>query len=239
MTRVVISQPMYFPWVGFLAQMALADVFIWLDDAKFSKGSFTNRVQVLLGGERKWMSVPLAGQGHDRNIRDLVPAHDDWKAGHFSLLRNAFKGRPHVNEALHIAETAFAESSLCDAIIVSSERLAQAVGTPPLRPILASQLNVGAIGSQRVLQLVKSVGGTEYITGHGARNYLDHDSFEKAGVAVRYMDYRPEPWPQDDAEFTSYVTALDLVASVPPEDRIRHLNPRTICWREFVNRQTD
>lgn len=46
MARVVISQPMYFPWFGFMAQMSLADVFIWLDDAQFSKGSFTNRVQV-------------------------------------------------------------------------------------------------------------------------------------------------------------------------------------------------
>ncbi|MFT7595258.1 MAG: hypothetical protein ACI8R4_002586 [Paracoccaceae bacterium] len=46
MTRVVISQPMYFPWAGFLAQLALADVRIWLDDAQFSNGSFTNRVQV-------------------------------------------------------------------------------------------------------------------------------------------------------------------------------------------------
>jgi len=78
MTRVVISQPMYFPWVGFIAQMALADVFIWLDDAQFSKGSFTNRIQVKLPDGRKWMSVPLEGKGAFQTIRDLHSARKDW-----------------------------------------------------------------------------------------------------------------------------------------------------------------
>ena len=40
MKTVVISQPMYFPWVGMLEQMRLADVFVHLDDAQFSKGGF-------------------------------------------------------------------------------------------------------------------------------------------------------------------------------------------------------
>ena len=43
---VVISQPMYFPWVGFLSQISMASTIIWLDDVQFSKGSFTNRVQI-------------------------------------------------------------------------------------------------------------------------------------------------------------------------------------------------
>ena len=46
MTTVVISQPMLFPWVGMFEQVALADVFVHYDDVQFSKGSFTNRVQL-------------------------------------------------------------------------------------------------------------------------------------------------------------------------------------------------
>ena len=46
MTTVVISQPMFFPWVGMFEQIALADVYVHYDDVQFSKGSFTNRVQL-------------------------------------------------------------------------------------------------------------------------------------------------------------------------------------------------
>ncbi len=40
-----------------------------------------------------------------------------------------------------------------------------------------------------VFNLVRAVDGDHYITWRGARHYLDHVAFEKAGVAVRYMDF--------------------------------------------------
>ena len=60
MATVVITQPMLFPWPGFFEQLMLADTYIYLDDAQFSKGSFTNRIQLLRGAERCWMTIPLA-----------------------------------------------------------------------------------------------------------------------------------------------------------------------------------
>ena len=42
--KVVITQPMLFPWVGLLEQIMLADVLVNYADVQFSKGSFTNRV---------------------------------------------------------------------------------------------------------------------------------------------------------------------------------------------------
>ena len=50
--KVVISQSMFFPWVGFLEQLKLADVYVFYDDVQFSKGSFTNRVRVKASVDR-------------------------------------------------------------------------------------------------------------------------------------------------------------------------------------------
>ena len=50
---------MYLSWAGFLAKMALTDVFIWLDDVQFLKGSYTNRIQVKTPTGSNWMSIPL------------------------------------------------------------------------------------------------------------------------------------------------------------------------------------
>ena len=61
--KVVISQPMFFPWVGFLEQMRLADVYVHYDDVQFSKGSFTNRVQIKTPEGFIWLTAPL------RNLR--------------------------------------------------------------------------------------------------------------------------------------------------------------------------
>ena len=50
-------------------------------------------------------------------------------------------------------------------------------------------MSVVGAGSKRVLAIVQSLGGTRYVTAHGAAGYLDHEEFERAGVLVEYADY--------------------------------------------------
>ncbi len=237
--KVVISQPMYFPWVGFLAQMALADVFIWLDDVQFSKGSFTNRVQVKTARGVKWMSVPLENRGSFRRIRDLSASLPNWHLSHRALLEQAFRSRPHSVDALAVFDEVDYAAPLCDALVHSAETMASALGVLPAKRTSTTELDVEGRSWERVLKLVKAVGGTEYISGHGGLSYLDHEAFEAAGVSVSYMDYAPHPWPQDEAPFTPYVTGLDLIASVPLIEARNYLNPARIDWREMKTRKQE
>lgn len=231
MTRVVISQPMYFPWAGFMAQMALADVYIWLDDTQFSKGSFTNRVQVKTPNGIKWMSVPLEGKGSFRLIRELAPGRPDWHRTHKALLEQAFRGRAHAADAISLFEEVDFSAPLSDVLVASAEAQAEALGILPNIRTTSTALAVEGRSWERVLGMVKAVGGTEYISGTGGLAYLDHDAFEAAGVSVSYMNYAPRPWPQDAAAFTPYVTSLDLVASVSRILARDHLNPAVLDWR--------
>ena len=42
---VAIHQPNYLPWLGYFHKIAAADIFVFLDDVPFSKGSYINRVK--------------------------------------------------------------------------------------------------------------------------------------------------------------------------------------------------
>ena len=234
MTRVVISQPMYFPWSGFFEQMALADVFIWLDDAQFSKGSFTNRVQVKLEGGRVWMSIALERKGSMTPILDLRPAKAGWENAHREVLRQSFRKAPYSAEALGIFDAALCHETLADKLIASAEEAARALNVTPARILRSSTMGAPGESWRRVLDLVKAVGGTKYITGHGAAHYLDHGQFEAEGVVVEYMDYSLTPWPQDYGEFTPFVTVLDLIAARGDQSAAA-LQPSTVPWRQFVS----
>ena len=59
MTVTVISQSMYFPWIGLFDQIRLADEFIFYDDVQLTRG-FYNRVQVAQANGTKFITVPLA-----------------------------------------------------------------------------------------------------------------------------------------------------------------------------------
>jgi hypothetical protein len=97
------------------------------------------------------------------------------------------------------------------------------------------ELCINGSGSQRVLDIVRAIGGTVYITGHGARNYLDHEAFDKSGVQVQYMNYERRPYSQRWGEFTPFVTALDLVANLGREGRHKIVSS-SISSQEFLSR---
>lgn len=238
MTTVVVSQPMLFPWAGMFEHLALADVHVHYDDVQFSKGSFTNRVQIKTAAGTSWLTVPLARRAMSDLIIDL--AADDrqhWRARHARFLVETYRDAPHHREMLDLVDEVYADRStpLVRVLERSMEVVARRFGSLASSPVhRSSELGIGGTGWQRVLDIVRAVGGDVYLTGHGASRYLDHDAFEAAGVEVRYMDYSCTPYPQLHGPFTPYVSILDLIANVGTSAAPGHLRPRTVAWRTFV-----
>jgi len=227
---------MLFPWVGMLEQMRLADVFVHYDDVQFSKGSFSNRVQVKTREGARWMTIPLQNFWLGQSI-DEVAAQDlsIWRARHMALLTQSFQGAPYAGEALDILESVYSGSyqSVGGYARASMMALANYYGLLDGKVIVdVRELAVGGNSSARVLDVVSALGGNTYITGHGARNYLDHESFERAGVEVQYMRYECRPYPQLWGDFTPYVTGLDLVANCGSAG-IDWICSHGIPWRDF------
>jgi hypothetical protein len=234
MTTVVVSQPMLFPWPGFFEQIMLADVYFWFDDVQLPRGgSFINRTRIIHGDGVKWMSIPVAGKSSFQKIESLTPA-EDFRARHTAFLRQAFATAPFRKLALEIVEEVYAEDSLCALLIASAEVPARRMGLSlSERRARTSASGIGGASWRRILELVRSVGGARYVTGHGAADYLDHEAFEAAGVAVEYMAYSKTPWPRHAPGFSPFASILDLIANVGP-DAASYLRPETTPWRTFI-----
>ena len=238
MSRVVISQPMLFPWPGFFEQLMLADEYIYLDDTQFSKGSFTNRIQLLQRGERSWMTIPLVGKGSFQKISELESAGDAWRSKHRSLLLSSLADAPYLDVALSLFDSVYAKSSLLDLLIASIEEPASYMQIGSRRSIKrSSDMNVGGVSSRRVLDIVHKARGDCYITGHGASRYLDHVAFENEGVQVEYMTYSLTPWERSGMPCTPYLSILDLIAHTGPRAST-YLCPSTVSWQKFLKEET-
>lgn len=229
---------MLFPWLGMLEQMRLADVLVHYDDVQFSKGSFTNRVQVKTSAGMRWMTVPLRDLKLGATI-DRVQFADvgTWRKKHLALLTESFKTTSHGAEALAMARAVYAQdySDVGHLARASMLMLGDYFGLlEGTRVLDVRELGIGGAGSSRVLEVVQSVGGSTYITGHGGRNYLDHSAFEKAGVGVEYMLYEHRPYLQGWGSFTPYVTGLDLAANLGRQGRDR-ISSGSIPWRQFLS----
>jgi hypothetical protein len=230
---------MYFPWVGMLEQIRLADVFVHYDDVQFSKGSFTNRVQVKLPPENiSWMTVPLKDLSLGQRI-DAVQIRDTcaWKHKHLAMLQASFAKAPFRRDALGLAESVLdrTHNSIAELSRDSMLTLADYFGLSlTTRFIDSKALAINGHGSQRVFDIVKHLKGDRYVTGQGALHYLDHELFEQGRVEVAYMDYECRPYAQSHGLFTPYVSALDLVAHVG-RSGIEFMTSKAIYWRDFNN----
>jgi WbqC-like protein len=237
MTSVVISQPQLFPWPGFFELVASADIYVHLDDALFSRGGFINRVQIKHPSGSKWMTVPLKGKGSFQMINRLEADGDDWKKKHRELVRRSLAQAPHLDLALSVFDAVYAVDPLVELLVAGIERsTARMRIRAPGEWLRSSRLAIEGTSWQRVLAIVKATGGTRYVTAHGGANYLDHEAFERAGVAVEYVDYSKTAYPQLHGEFIPYVSILDLIANTGTDARTV-LRPKTIAWRDFLSRQ--
>lgn len=234
--NIVISQSMYFPWVGLLEQIRLADVFVHYDDVQYSKGSFSNRVQVKGVNGISWMTLPLRDYHLGQRIDEvMLDDRSDWRSKHREILRQAYLKAPFRHEMLALVDRVFAQNTVTVGDISRQSMLELAAYFRLDRPqFLSSQsLPIPGSSSERVCDIVEHLEGTVYITGHGARNYLNHALFEEKGISVEYMQYERTPYPQLNGDFTPYVTALDLVANCGA-DGAKMIHSGTIGWKEFT-----
>ncbi len=241
MTVVTISQPFFMPWLGFFEQLAQSDVHVHYTDVAFSKGSFVNRVQIKTARGQQWMTLPLKKHPLGTPIDKLeLAADDNVDATLRQQFLAAYQETPYVDESVTLLDQFWCDGNqpLHRQLTTTTELLTSVVlGDHFANPRFCSidDLNVAGSHSQRVLDVVKQLGGTIYLTGWGARNYLDHEEFESQGVEVRYVNYSKTEYPQLFPPFTPYVTCLDMIANVTAEDRRGVLHPRSISWRDALD----
>ncbi|CAI8328548.1 MAG: Uncharacterised protein [Gammaproteobacteria bacterium] len=240
--RVVISQPMYFPWIGILEQVRLASEFVHYEDVQFSKGGFSNRVQVKTKKCMRWLTVPLRNHSLGQKINEVeVDYRTDWQTSHRDILRQAYAESEHRADMLDLVDCVFSHAyqSLAELSKASMMSLIRYFGLEEGRSFIDSpELGIAGSSSQRVIDICSRLKASRYVTGHGAKNYLDHKAFEAQGIEVDYIEYGLHPYNQLHGPFTPYVTALDLVANCG-KDGAQHITGKQIHWRKFIAMQNE
>lgn len=65
--------------------------------------------------------------------------------------------------------------------------------------------------TDRLIQILKQLGATHYISGPSARDYVEEEKFQAAGITIEYMVYDYPEYPQLYPPFDPYVSILDLL----------------------------
>lgn len=235
--RLVVSQPMFLPWIGLFEQLRLADIFVHYDDVQMPQGrSFITRVQVKSASGARWMTAPLDRRRSGSSINESWFQHaSDWRKKHLSTLHHCYAGAPHFGEMLALSEKIYGEPTENVALFNANaiELIAVWLGLEA-EFVISSKLEVGGRSSQRLLDLCKYFGADTYITGLGALKYLDHELFDRNGVNVEYIVYEKRPYPQRHGDFTPFVTILDAIANCGM-DAVGLIKSSSVHWKDYAH----
>jgi hypothetical protein len=229
---------MFLPWLGLFEQIRLGDIYVHYDDVQMPVGrSFMSRVQIKTPKGSQWLSASIdRGRSKSLICETFLVNDPQWRNRHLNLLKQNYHDADEFGIMRTLAESiySFGDDNLAMFNQYSIEHLANWLGLDTEFHV-SSRLAIPGSGTDRLVGICKHYGASEYITGHGARNYLDHEAFEDNGIAVSYIDYDLRPYTQLYGEFTPYVTILDAIANVGTSAR-RLLTSKGVDWREFLDK---
>lgn len=212
MLTVAIHQPNFFPWLGYFHKLKNSDIFVFLDDVEFSKGSYINRSQVRVGGQAKWLTMPVKYRS-TAEIRHTEIGSTDWRDKHLQILTQNYKGASFFDQVMPFVEWLYRDSEHryvaplnIDVITAIAKELA--IDT---QLVVASDIPTEGRADKKLCGLIKEVGGTRYLSGRGGRNYQSPETFEQAEIELIYTSFKVLPYAQNGAEFLAGLSILDAL----------------------------
>lgn len=172
--RIAIHQPNFFPYYGFFQKMEDVDLFVIMTNCQFEKNNYQNRFN--LNGEWFTMSVNK-GLEPIKNKR-YVNYLNDWNWIKQKIER--FIPYPTMCYFDYCIK-----ENLANTNIMIIKRLATILDIPTK---IVYDYDTDLKGTDRLVDICKHYGATQYLSGISGKNYLELKKFNDAGIEVYFQE---------------------------------------------------
>lgn len=218
--KIVVTQPNFLPWMGYFHQLFMADVFVVLDSVQFARREWQNRNRIIdRRGKTKYITIPVAKSSQKTLIRDVRVSQDFNYSDFSATVNDAYHNSPRKTSVQSILKDTVGSFDYSNGNTllrdVSLRFLSRIVDEADYsgQIILSSRLNLGRDGAtptDRLLQICKICGASQYLSSIGSRDYMlpELHKFNDSGVKVLWQQF----------EHVNYVSGC------PPLSFVSHLS---------------
>lgn len=213
---VVIHQPDFLPYLGFFQRFLSADEFIVLDHVQFVSGtsrSWTHRDKIKTPLGERWLtlSVSKAPMGTPINQIELSGSVD-WVADNLNLLKQNYRSAPFFGEVFPCIYALYEHPPrlMLDFNLRSIELLMDMLDVR-LPWVRSSNLQPIGSSNEMLIDLLGKVGASHYLSGSGARAYMQPEKFAEAGIELVWQEFKHPVYPQQYGAFLPYLSSLDVL----------------------------
>jgi hypothetical protein len=218
--RVAIVQSNYIPWKGYFDLINSVDEFILFDDAQYTRRDWRNRNKIKAPKGLMWLTIPVENKGkYIQKIKDTVVSDSGWNRRHWNSIAHnyskakCFRDYKELFEKLYLGSKENFLSQINHRFIISICEVLS------IETKISWSMNYKLIGgkTERLIDLCKQAGATEYISGPSAKGYIDEELFGQEGITLKYMDYSGYPeYNQLFPPFEHRVSIIDLIFNEGP-----------------------
>lgn len=215
MTKTVaIHQPNYLPWPGYFHKMMNSDIFVFLDDVKFTSNSVIHRNKIKTPDGWTWLTVPTKGSSKKPINSVQIATTESWKKTHLKSITHLYSNAKYYEKTEPIMELYDQEwEKLIELNAASINTVADILGIDT-EILYASDLDITSKKTERIVDICKSLGADVYYSGEGARDYQDESVFKKAGIDLVYQSFQYPTYEQQFGEFIPNLSIIDMLANV-------------------------
>ncbi len=221
MKKVAILQSNYIPWKGYFDMIALVDEFILYDDMQYTRRDWRNRNKIKTLNGLAWLTVPVEVKGkYFQKINETVISEAKWAKDHWATIKQFYSKAKFFKDYKDVFENFYLNSQeqLLSNVNYELIKMINEILGIKTKISWSSDYVLADGQTERLLNLVQQAGGTEYISGPAAKDYIVDSLFEDAGVKLTWMDYSGYPeYTQLYPPFEHGVTVLDLIFNEGPD----------------------
>lgn len=216
MKKVAILQSNYIPWKGYFDMIRMVDEFILYDDMQYTRRDWRNRNKIKTPNGLQWLTIPVESKGNFyQKINETKVSGHDWCDKHWHALSLNYAHAPYFKQygpQIHALYEKCKEEDYLSRINYLFLTEICAILDIRTKITWSSDYTLVDGKTERLVGLVKDSGGSEYLSGPAAKDYIVDACFEEAGIKLTYMDYSGYPeYPQQFGGFEHTVSILDLL----------------------------
>ena len=219
---ISIIQPGFLPWLGFFEQMAIADLFVYLDDAQYTKGDWRNRNRLKSPSGIKTITVPVKKGGSNKLINEIKISYEmEWQSRIIRQIEYWYGKAPFFHDYFPVVKrvllSRYENLVDLDLALIKEIRSLLRIDTPIYRS--SDQKNKSFDKNQKLLDICGYHGADIFFDGKAAQDFIDMELFRKNGIDMIFQDYQHLEYPQLFGMFIPFLSVLDLLLNCGPDSR--------------------
>ena len=220
MKKVAILQSNYIPWKGYFDLINSVDLFVFHDDIQYTKNDWRNRNKIKTSKGARWITLP-AGTNEKRLIHEVEFPDHSWQRNHWNLIRNSYAKSPYWDEYKDFFEDFYLSKKWTNLSQLNQHLIKKISGDflsiSGVEFEDSRKYNLKEKKESRVLELLKKVNASEYISGPAAKRYICEKNFQENNIQLTWFNYSGyRKYEQLGDNFVHNVSIIDLLFNCGP-----------------------